>query len=252
MSPAAADIVVIPTCYRTELLAWCLRRLADAPGCPDVLICADTKANLQEVEYVRDQYFPTADILHAKAHISVLSGTWNILMSIKVGSTLADNVYLVEEDVMVFPHFFTWHRSQTAEASCGRKIPRYDLYTNPGSCLRRPLLEKLVPHINDDYFRDPGSYCERNFSQQFISYLDDGLIRRVIADNGMKWVFPETPVAAHQGFFGYGRYDITPMVGQTLEEKIANWPKMEETILTSPDPRYKRYCADFEPSFRGV
>ena len=176
------EVVVIPTCFRPELLAWCLRRLSEASTCPNVLICADIEANLKETEYVRDKFFPSADILHAKPHIQVHSGCWNILNAIKIGASFADSVYLIEEDVMIFPNqFFRWHRAQSDEVSCGRRLANFPYYTNPGSYLRRPLLNQLIPHITDEYFQDTVAYCEANFPPApYTSTLDDGLIRRVI------------------------------------------------------------------------
>jgi hypothetical protein len=243
------EIVVIPACSRPELLAWCLRRLSEAPTCPNILICADTKANLEEIEYVRDRFFPAADILSAKHHLQVHSGCWNILNAIKVGATFAESVYLIEEDVMIFPkQFFEWHRSQTDEASCGRKLANFPYYTNPGSLLRRPLLRQLIPHITDEYFKDTAAYCESNFPPApWTSTLDDGLIRRVMEWHGFDAAFPPSPVCAHQGFHWYGKADIVSTAGQSLDEKIENLPKMHEKILTSTDPRFTRYCADFEP-----
>ena len=64
------ETVVIPSCHRPELLALCLLALSGAPDCPEVHIYADTAAKIDEIEYVRDQYFPTATIFHAKPHIS--------------------------------------------------------------------------------------------------------------------------------------------------------------------------------------
>src|SRR5271157_110469 len=104
----SSSIVVIPTCNRPELLALCLLRLSGAPGCPEVHIYADTAANIEDVAYVRDEYFPTATIFHAQLHIASFSGCWNILNSIKDGSRFADDVYLIEDDVMIYKTFFPW------------------------------------------------------------------------------------------------------------------------------------------------
>jgi hypothetical protein len=230
------------------LLALCLRRLSGASGCPEVHIYADTAAKLEDIAYVRDEYFPTANIFHAKPHLKVPSGCWNILNAIKDGSRFAEDVYIVEEDVMVYPYFFQWHKSQTTPASCGRKTPFNNLwpnaYTNPGSCLRRALLDKLVPHINDDYFTRLKGYLNENFPvRDEWSDLDDGLIRRLVGD----CAYPETPVCAHQGFYFYDKIDIFTNNGANVEERIARFLELEQTILTSQDWHYARYAKDFEP-----
>ena len=241
------SVVVIPTCKRPELLALCLLRLSGAPGCPEVHIYADTAANLNDVSYVRDEYFPTASIFHARPHPAVFSGCWNILNSIASGARFADDVYLVEEDVMVYSNFFSWHESTKEAVSCGRTTGKCGYYTNPGSLLRRPLLDALLPHINDQYFADTEGYCARNFAHHYTSSLDDGLIRRVIAQKGLDWHNPVTAVCAHQGFYFYDKLDIYKNYGGDVEEKIGRFLEIEEQIKTKPDWRYKHYAQDFEP-----
>lgn len=199
------------------------------------------------MEIVRDLYLPEAFLFHAKPHVQVSSGTWNILNAIKDGARWADEVYLVEEDVLVYPYFFEWHGNQNAAASCGRKIPRFDLYTNPGSCLRRPLLDALVPHITDAYFRDTTGYCDANFSPVHISTLDDGLIRRVLHKNNLQWVFPPKPICAHVGIpymkrRGHGGLDIYSIDGETLTERIESVRKI---VMNPLHP--ERYARTWEP-----
>src|SRR5271157_1781251 len=247
----SSSIVVIPTCNRPELLALCLRSLSQASGCPKVHIYADTAANINDVAYARDTYFPTTTILHAQPHITSFSGCWNILNSIKDGSRYADDVYLVEEDVMVYPNFFSWHEAQREAASCGRQMPTHPeflYYTNPGSLLRRPLLDALIPHIRDEYFQDTVEYCAANFAAApWTSTLDDGLIRRVLAQQGLSWKIPPEPVCVHQGFRGYDKLDIFKNDGVGVEERIGRFLEICELIQCSSDWRFKYYARDFEP-----
>ena len=248
------SIVAIPTCNRPELLALCLLRLSGARGCPEVHIYADTAANMDAVEYARDTYHPTATIFHANAHLEAPSGTWNILSSIKDAARFADNVYLVEEDVMVYPYFFEWHESQTAVVSVGRRdaafYPRYPgAYTNPGAYIRRPALDLLIPHINDDYFVRRRAYLNERFPEMDAwSSLDDGLIRRVVWNNFGACAFPERNVCAHQGFRSYSsNLDIMLNHGKTIQERIEGFLENCERLKTTTDPRYKRYVIDYEP-----
>jgi hypothetical protein len=248
------DIVAIPTCYRPELLALCLTSLSEDPLCPDVHIYADTPANIDEIEYVRDHYFPTATIFHAKPHIQAPSGCWNILNAIKNAAMWSESVYLVEEDIRIYPGtFFKWHQAQTAVVSVGRKDKHFysrwpGAYTNPGAYLRRPALDLLIPHINDDFFARLRDYMDEHFEKNDAwSNLDDGLIRRVVSKNFGDCAFPERNVCAHQGFYHYGKLDIFMNYGADIEERIGRFLELEHFIQTSPDPRYKRYGADFEP-----
>lgn len=203
---------------------------------------------------MRDLYLPEAFLFHAKPHIKAPSGCWNILNAINHAGQYADEVYLVEDDVLVYPYFFDRHAENSAEVSCGRQLtygqpPKiYPYYTNPGTCFRRPLLDALRPHVCNDYFRDTGSYCEREFGElRFVSTLDDGLIRRVIAKNGFKWVAPMRPLCAHVGIRGMARqgeggFDIYTITGETLEERIESTRK----IITDP-PNRERYAQEWEP-----
>jgi hypothetical protein len=178
------------------------------------------------------------------------SGCWNILNSIKSAAQSGEEVYLVEEDVLVYPHFFSWHRSQTAVASCGRRDkgmeaypPLRGLYSNPGACLRRPLLDALVPHINEDYFKDTKAYCERKFPPMDVtSTLDDGLIRRVIRGMGESVAYPDSPVCVHAGFRYYGRLDIYSNREPDLERRI----ERARQIIANPASQ-DRYARDWEP-----
>lgn len=187
-------------------------------------------------------------MFHAQPHITAPSGCWNILNAIKSASLFADDVYLVEEDVLVYPYFFEWHQTQTAPASCGRR--HWDkrwkfrhLYTNPGSCLRRPLLNKLVPHICDDYFRDTRGYLDRTFGPWHeITHLDDGLIRNVMRENHWDVAYPERAVCAHVGFAGYAQLDLFQNNELELNKRIERAREILST--TSPSNPWSR---DFEP-----
>lgn len=231
------------------MLALTLEKLSETKDVPEVHIYCDSvpESRLREVEVVRDLYFPEAFLFHAKPHLSAPSGCWNILNAIRAAAKFAENVYLVEEDVLVYPYFFQWHQSQTAPASCGRVHPdeRWiyrHLYTNPGSLLRRPLLDVLIPHINDQYFQDTKLYCEMNFIPWDVSTLDDWLIRRVMRKNNMECVYPPSPVCAHVGFRGYGGLDIYQNHETDLMKKI----ERARVILATTNPK-DRYARDFEP-----
>jgi hypothetical protein len=247
------EIVVIPTFARPELLALTLEKLDEAVDAPDdvhIYLDASPEKRVEEVERVRDWFLPRAQIFHAKPHIKTPSGTWNILNAIKSGSeTGADLCWMIEEDVLIYPkQFFSWHRSQTAPASCGRyhydtRWKFRDLYTNPGSCLRRPLLDALVPHICDEYFSDTRGYLDRTFGPWHeITHLDDGLVRNVMKVNGWLPAYPEKPVCAHIGFRGYASLDIY----QNNETDLLKRIKRAEELISDP-PQQQMWAPDWEP-----
>src|ERR1700690_4385784 len=169
------SVVVMPTAHRPEFLALALEHLRDVPDCPPIIISVDfgSPEKYADTEYVISSYAPqNVEIIHRPEH-PCHEAKWNILQAIKSGyETGADRVFLVEEDVMVYPYWLDTHNNVLDTnhfvASCGRlraSTKKYygEMYTNPGSCLTRELLDVVVPHINDEYFKDSGAYCEKVF-----------------------------------------------------------------------------------------
>jgi hypothetical protein len=244
----------MPVANRPEMLALSLERLSQANQLPaDIRIYADTRANLEEVRYCRDTYLPQARLFQRSSHVVAPSGCFNILESIRDGYNAdADLVFLVEEDILVRQNYFQWHleihTKSECLASCGRKDPNHyplygPLYTNPGSCLRRELIEQIIPHINDQYFTRLRDYLDEHFGPwDTQSMLDDGLIRRVIRQMGGRAVYPETAVCAHQGFRLYNKIDIYMNQEIGIEKRIARLREIISKIR--PGDRYAR---DFEP-----
>jgi hypothetical protein len=248
------SVVVVPTYRRPEFLALSLEKLELASGLDlDVRIYADVETDLESVSFVRDTYFPTATIFLARPHPKAPSGTWNILNAIAQGcATGADLIYHVEEDVMVRPNFFAWHQAQHVDklylATCGRGVKFFldnfgDLYSNPGSCLSRRLVEQVIPHLCEEYYADQEGYLNRHFEPwPEMSKLDDGLIRRVIRKMGGRVLSANPAVCAHQGFRYYNKLSIYKNEETSIEKRIARLRQ----ILASVKPE-DRYARDFEP-----
>jgi len=249
------SIVVMPSLHRPEMLAMSLESLSrnnDAENL-DVRIFLDTcpDERVEEVTYVRDTYFPTAEIFNAKGHCKVLSGCWNILNSLKCGyESGKEFIFLLEEDVIVKPDFIKLHLAIHGSGdyfvTCGRRHGRMplDFYSNPGTCYRRESLAKIVPHIHDEFFKDTGAYLDKHFPDQkgLDGLLDDGLIRKVQRSIGGKVLCIDPPVAFHQGFRYYGKLDPWVNRGTTIQERIKILRDM--LLKVSPENRYTR---DFEP-----
>jgi hypothetical protein len=244
------QVVVMPTAKRPEMLALALESLEKTQERNlDVRIFLDYGYSLDDVEYVRDEYYPEAEIFQANPHVEVPSGMFNILHALKQGyETGADLIYIVEEDVLVRPDFFRWHQEAQEPkllATCGRRIPRhmtYDQYTNPGSCFNRDKLRLVVKHIHDDMFLSRRAYMDRTFGRmEEVSDLDDGLVRRIAKFYGLSVKYPEAPKCSHIGFMAYNRYQGWVNTG-TIQERIQRLREM----LPKVDPK-GRYTGDFEP-----
>ena len=239
------------------MLALALESLDKARNRPDdVRIFADQGSNLDEIEYVRDTYLPTADIFEAKEHLPVVSGCWNILQSIRAGyQTGADLIFNIEEDVCVRPQYFSWAYEQMATgkylAVCGRKdrfhYPVYGpLFTNPASCLRRDLVEQVIPHIKDEYFLNLRAYLDLHFGAwESQSDLDDGLVRRIVRRMCGECAYPETPQCSHIGFRFYNKV-YQYMNSGTIEQRIQGLRVMLKRIKSTD-----RYARDFEAPYLG-
>jgi hypothetical protein len=246
------SVICMPAFARPEMLALSLERIDQAVDAPDdVRIFLDTSSDerLNEVEYVVQTYLPRALIFHAKPHVSVPSGMFNILSALKSGwETGAEFIFLLEEDVLINPkEFFSWHReAQNDElfATCGRKIPHlpnYDKYTNPGSCFSRAMLALVVPHIKNELFENKEMYYEKNFgSMKELSTLDDGMIRRIAKFHQLQVKYPDTPKCAHIGFKAYNHYMDWTNEGN-IQERILKLREMLKTV-----DRTNRYTGDFE------
>ncbi len=244
--------VVMPTLRRTEMLALALERLQNAKpvGQIDVNIYLDEapKAVLDDVEYVRDMYYPTAAIFQAGKHVEAPSGCWNILNALKAGyETGADYVYLVEEDVMVAKHYFqisqAFHEGGHPFALCGRMTLRHGkIYTNPGASFPKTSLAEIVPHINAQFFADRRGYMDRTFGpMDEASDLDDGLIRRVIRHGKHSIGLTAKPIVFHQGFHAYNLFSEYKNEG-SIAERIARLRGIFDRIDVN-----NRYTKDFEP-----
>jgi len=254
ISSEPKTVVVMPTLKRPEFLALALLNLSQNPNSQqlDVRIFLDYTKDAQridEVAYVRDTYFPTADIFFANPHVDAPSGCWNILNALKQGyETGADLIFLVEEDVMVRPWFIGWHTLAHQQgdyfATCGRLRKEHSsaYYTNPGSCIRRDKLSLVIPHICDAYFADRRYYLDSVFgSMDEASDLDDGLIRRVIRQQNAQVLYPDEPSCSHAGFHFFGRFQEFKTEG-TIQERIC---QLKELFLRiKPTDRYTK---DFEP-----
>src|SRR5277367_3036273 len=120
------DIVLIPTYMRPEYLALCLEFLAKAEGahdnkeywiCQDMRFDDDNRFGMQlrwTKEVLENSPLPVRYI-QRKPH-GWSGNSYNTLEAYKeaYGTDGVQNVYLVEEDVLVTKDFFRWHEAVQA------------------------------------------------------------------------------------------------------------------------------------------
>ena len=255
------SVVVMPAAHRPEFAYLALEQLGKAKDCPPVEVFVDDVGEKLKQEF-EDVWKHTKNVTMTfrQPHVQVSSGCWNILNSIKDGYDMGVQwVFLVEEDVLVMPDFFERHWAEMekgAVVSCGRFCrlfgPRYPtIYTNPGSCLSRTFLEALVPHINDEFFRDTGGYMDRLQVPPVpgIHGLDDGLIRRVMWLNCWEPVQPpmDKPLCAHIGCQAVeNRYSF---VGLNVDAPVLQRAEQIRNFLKTIDRQgpHAKYIRDLDP-----
>jgi hypothetical protein len=251
--------VVMPTFRRTEMLALALERLRACSESNQVEVRIHLDhidhthiARLNEVEYVRDTYFPEAQIYHAQNHPLVPSGCWNILNSLKAGwETGAEYITMVEEDVLVTPDFFKRHiemqESGDYFVTCGRQLfylPE-NYYSNPGTMYRRDKLALVIPHINSAYFSDLHGYLDRHFGPMSDGgVLDDGTIRRVMRSVGGEAKCAVPKICQHVGWHYYQKMAQYKNEG-TIQERVT-WIREFLSDIPARKKADPRYIGDLE------
>lgn len=269
------DLVLIPAYMRPELLSLCLEYLSKAEGAHNdkqYWICQDMRfedehrygIQLRWTQEVLDKSpLPVRYLVRAKHSFG--GNSYNTMEAYKEAyATDARFVYLVEEDVLVTPDFFTWHESVQAQEStamcsigyrCSRNNEaRTDItdaaayftsardYASIGVAWRRESLQPLTRHCRADYYSDPSGYIQRTFpNNRFAGDFceQDGLIMRLMWDERGYTVWPYVPRCYHLGGYGYHRPSGRRPDGQ-LERKI----EFLKSVIQD-GPELKRLFPDF-------
>ena len=272
------DVILIPTYLRPEYLQICLEHLAQTQRTPtpkEFWICADQRANDEhrfkmilewqsEVLGAWRNTLPIKFIPGAKHQFS--GNSFNVLESYKKAyrEPGVRNVYLVEDDVLVTPDFFTWHEA-IAEAEpaalcsiayrCSRNAEARKDVLSPGAYfttardyasigVRWPVmaLGPILEHAREEYYASQESYILRRFAGNRFSgdfSEQDGLIMRVLWEQRGFTVWPYVPRCYHMGWYGYHRPNGKRPDG-FLEHKIA---EIKSTISNAE--RLKIAAPDF-------
>jgi hypothetical protein len=214
------------------MLWLCLEHFAACPESADVRVWVYVDAHVNQPSVPREEIlavvkkFPQLSVeVTFRAPHRYLGNSFNVLMAYKDAyQSKAQHVFLIEDDVVISPGFFAWHRAQHDGHLLGCSIaiekgPRQGPYASLGVCFRREVLQVVVPHCNDAYFRSMEGYIrERFFSKgkPALDYEQDGLIARLL--DGYKVAWAQTPLAQHVGWYGYHRARSTRPKG-SLEDR---------------------------------
>lgn len=231
------EVCLVTTYERPDFLWHCLDRLSHCPEIADrtvsVRLCLDRRLGRDvsaETISVMADFIERMELrwIERNPH-SYVGNSYNTLESYKEAlGTGAGKIYLVEDDVMVAPDFFRWHRAahelenvfcSIAHPIVGRVL--YDTFTDAdkvyrsqsdfsslGVCWKPEVLRTIVQHGCPQYFQDMVGYVRVVFpeSKFGLSWTEqDGLIRRELVRSHLMTVYPCLPRAVHVGFYGYHR-----------------------------------------------
>jgi hypothetical protein len=253
------DVILIPTYLRPEYLQICLEHLANTKSTPtpkEFWVCADNRPNDEErwrmlLDWQNEVLsawrgaLPIKFVRGAKHQFN--GNSFNVLESYKKAyrEEGVRNVYLVEDDVLVTPDFFTWHEAvadvePTALCSiayrCSRNRDAHVGITDPGAYFTtardyasigvrwsRLHLGYVLEHAREEYYADQEGYILKRFAgNRFAGDFSeqDGLIMRVMWEQRGFSVWPYVPRCYHMGWYGYHRPNGKRPNG-FLEQKVA-------------------------------
>lgn len=242
------EVVLVPTYHRPELLFYCLSLIRHFE--PDIPIAIfPDRGSLDDLELVNAEEAFSGIQWHWVPKHEYGGNTFNVMEAYRWAYNEGfEQIYLIEDDVMIHPDFFKWHRAQHDDdenedlfASMAwifnRHAPieemdlRQPWYYSIGVCFQRSMLEYVVRHSSPLYYADMAGYVRKNFKdsplndpQNLMHYEQDGLIQRVLDQMKLQTVSPGIAKCTHLGFYGYNR-------GWECESDIfANTKNFEERI----------------------
>lgn len=228
------EVVVVPTFRRSDFL-WCALeaiRIAE----PTIPIHVFPDRGTDETE-VCEQF---GAVQHATLQHSYHGNSYNVLEALRWAYLEnAERVYVIEDDAIVDPSFFSWARTALARkpdafAACGWEyspdaVPGDgpDLlipwYLSVCAAIPRHSLFQIVQHAKLEYYGAMQRYLDQSFPTSHrrgtMHFEQDGLTLRVCEAAGQRCVWPRRSRAVHIGFTGY--HVQGKALKGTLTERVA-------------------------------
>lgn len=226
-----SEVVLIPTYKRPEFLFCCVKRILAIEPEMHIAIFPD-RGTFYDAEF--QEAFVQIPGLHKNVQVMLAAdhpwhgNTLNTMEAYRWAfNERYDLTYLVEDDVMVHPDFFTWHRAMQDEfpnifASMAwvfnRHVPieEQELFQpwfySIGVCFSLGKLELIARHATPNYYADMQGYIREHFADSKINspldiehYEQDGLIQRILEVDRAQTVAPGITKCSHVGVVGYNR-----------------------------------------------
>ena len=178
------DIILVPCYERPEFTRLCLQYLSRARGIEDkeVWLCQDDHGDDKQAEILLAM-FPVADLGYKLfmperkvipdkfRHIITGAGrptygnSYNLVNAMQLAYDFgAERIYLVEDDILVAPDFFSWHEAVLEEpnvfVSCSTALSKSAHFQING------------PQAMDETYQDPAAYylAEGPYSSHAVAF----------------------------------------------------------------------------------
>ena len=224
------EVILVPTYRRPEHLFLCLSYInAFAPEIPVCVFPDRGTYDDPEFKMVMESFDPARFAAMYVADHDYHGNSYNTMEAFRWAYSAQnfDLIYLVEDDVMVHPDFFKWHREVHEDkpdifGSMAWVFNRYapitedrlfqPWYYSIGTCFKREKLGLIARHATPRYYADMQGYIEKtfkgsalNFPHSIQHYEQDGLIQRILDVDQSQTVSCGIAKCTHAGLFGYNR-----------------------------------------------
>lgn len=217
------ELVLVTTYKRRFLLFSCLERIRTYGK--DIPICVFSDRGAMEGMDVAEMF--KAKWIQMPDH-DYYGNSYNTMEAYRFAyNSGADLTYLIEDDVMIHPDFFDWHRKMHEEwtdifAALGwvfnqhAPIDHGDMFQpwiySIGLSLTREKLRLVSEHASPRYYADMPGYIRDTFPAssfnvpfQMAHVEQDGLIQRILEKDRSQTVSSGIAHCSHIGMGGYNR-----------------------------------------------
>jgi hypothetical protein len=248
------DVVLVPCYERPEFTRLCLQYLSRARGIENKEVCLfidnhkeksfveifdAQRPNLTLInELFPDRAFASCEIAHES-----YGNSRNVVDALKFGYNIgAERIYLVEDDILVAPDFFSWHEAV---------LEQPDVFVSCSTALSKSAHFQINgPLAMDEGYFDPAAYYlavgpysshaaafkrdNLGLVLRYLSMIDDWhsgweqdlCTQRYLASRGLRSAWPFMPRAYNIGWYSYHINTGRKFTGTLHEQSKA----VEETV----------------------
>lgn len=232
MGEGKKEVVLIPTYKRPELLFYCMTLIrAFEPKIPIAIFPDRGSGNDQELQNMMNALDPEITSLMVVPEHDYFGNSFNVMEAFRWAyNAQYDRIFYVEDDVMIHPDFFSWHREMHEEfdednifavmgwvfnhhAPIANDVMFQPWYYSIGTSFTREKLRLIVEHATPRYYKDMPNYIDKVFKNSTLNspfnniahYEQDGLIQRVMEQDKTQTVSNGMARCTHLGLYGYNR-----------------------------------------------